>query len=198
MWEELMNQDRAEGGADKSHLIGIWLVFLLRSWAATVEMFLHWGGGRRWPGMFGLGGMILLFFFGLLYPGRDIRPVLGYLAAYVVACLFTRTAGHWGSWRGQHEYGWYTGRPWLLKLVPWVGELRFKQFVEPVLVYVAAMLVIPWSEPLGAYLLGAALSLFLTVNAAELGERKRALDMYDAAMLQRQLAGRFREIEGRW
>lgn len=188
----------SQSGRDDGRFLGSVFVLLLRSWAATVEVFLHRAPtGRRWPGVFGLGGAALLFFFGALFPRDDIRPLLVHLAVFLLACLWTRSLTAWRTRRGAgREYGWYTGYPRIMRLVPWIGELWVKRFLEPLVVFTAGVFTLPWSEPLGAYWLGAALSLFLTVNSAELEERARAQEMLDQVHLQRRLAERFRELEG--
>jgi hypothetical protein len=192
-----MNHRGPDENEDRSRLLGAWFVFLIRSWAATVEVFLHKAPtGRRWPGLFGLGGAILIFFFGALFPGRDARPLLAYLVAYLMACVWTRSLTAWRSRRGGREYGWYTGRPRLLTLLPFLGELRTKCFAEPIVVLTAAVCVLPWSEPLGAYLLGASLALYVTVVAADTEERVRAEELLDQVCMQRRLAERFRELDG--
>jgi hypothetical protein len=193
-----MDHRSSNPDGDGSRILQFWFVFTLRAWATTLEVFLHRAPtGRRWPGMFAAGGALLILFFGAFFPGRDARPLLVYLVLFLIACGRTRAATAWRSWRrGAHEYGWYTGRPWLLVLCPRLGELRIKRFVEPLAVFVGSYFVIGWNEPLGAYLIGASISLFATVNAAEAREQTRALDMYDNTVLQRQLAERFRRLEG--
>ena len=68
--------------------------------------------------------------------------------------------------------------------------------MEPLLVLVAAWLVMPIDEALGSYLATAAVGTAISVGLARAAERKRLMDMRDAYIEQQNLANRFRD--GHW
>ena len=171
--------------------------------ACSVAVFLRRGFGRRYLAGRAAAVVPLLLTYGALWgggrrhadpdPRRDPGPVLLFLAAFLALCVAARVAGVVRRRRDPHdEHSQYDGRPLLGRVVPFLGEAAVKRFVEPPVVFVAGALTVAWSEPLGVYLIGAAACLLLRAAVAEGWHRRRADDMADSMIEQRQLAERVR------
>lgn len=187
-------QQRQESDGPGFNACLTWMVILLRSLAATLEVFLHSRPGSRYPGLYGALGAVCIFMFGAFFPGQDIRPLLRFLVAYLGMCGWNRLSGLWRRRDKQHSM--YTGRPRLLWIFPRLDEFGVKAVVEPVLVFLIASWCYSWNEPLGSYLVLAALGLFASVSMTEMWERSRAQDLSDATFAQRQLIERVRVMRG--
>jgi hypothetical protein len=67
--------------------------------------------------------------------------------------------------------------------------------VEPVLVFLIGALLTRFTPPLGGYLIVAAIGQFSSNVLADVNVRRRALDMHDAYMDQRDVVERFRDMQ---
>lgn len=165
-----------------------------RTFSMTVEVFLRGGFGSRYLGMHAAGGIVLIPFWSVFWPREDCRPLLGFLFAYLAMCFLARLGMGWRALRGVRSHTRYNGRPRLLRLCPWMDEVRFKKQVEPVLVFTLGVLLLPLSQPLGSFLMVAAFALVVSVHMVDTYGRVRAMDMHDAFLEQRELAERFRRM----
>lgn len=76
--------------------------------------------------------------------------------------------------------------------------MTVKSIIEPAVVFLVGVFMMPVSEPLGSYLMLASSGLLLSVNLLVGYERMRAMDMQDAAIEQRDLAESLRNGRDRW
>jgi hypothetical protein len=173
-----------------------WLVLICRALAVSVEVFLHKGNtfGQRYLGpQVGVAALIL-FFWPAFRPGVDTGPVFGFLIAFLVMCFCARAAILRRGQRGDlTEHSRYTGRPWLMRIAGRTSEAKVKGMLEPLLVWLAAVLTMPLSEALGNYLLLAGFGLLVSVQMTLASERQRVLDMHDAYVDQRNIVEQWRE-----
>lgn len=174
-----------------------WGVVFANSAATSMEVFLHRNFGERYFGMQSALVLLLVPFYSLFWRGYDLRPLLQFLAAYLVMC-FVAQIGILARRRrgGPQVHSQYSGTPHIMRLLPWLSERTVKVIVEPMLLFVIAVMTMSVSEPLGGYLMLCSVALCLTVNLAIGMERKRAIDTNDAYWEQRSTAERFREMRG--
>jgi hypothetical protein len=174
-----------------------WLLFICNSLAVSVEVFLHKGVGSRYIGLQGLAAAAMIFFWGGFWPGQDISPVLIYLALYLLFCFAQRMdALKRLRQGGGQEHSRYTGRPILMRFTGRINEITIKRIVEPALVFLIGILICSANEPLGKYLMLAAVGLLVSVQSTLRFEETRATDMNDAMINQQHAAQRFREMRG--
>lgn len=182
------SSDGAKNGA------GI-LAFIVECFAITVILFLRRRFGQRYVGIQAVAGILLILFFCGLCPRYDARPMMLFLIAYIKAFFYARSGVLYRGWRGNTEHSRYNGWPWLMCIFRSFRETTVKQFIEPPLVLVTGCLFCKLSEPLGAYLIIAAICLFASTSISNAWNRHRLLELNDAVIEQRQLAERFREIQ---
>ena len=141
-----------------------WLAFISRIGSVTVEVFLHSRFGERYIGMEAAAALVLVPVFGLFWPEYDLEPLMQFLGAYLFMCLLARIGMTLRRLRGVREHSRYTGYPHLLRLFPLLPEEAVKRFVEPFFVMCAGMAGRDYNEPLGGYLMFAAVCLFISTN----------------------------------
>lgn len=170
------------------------LLFIPRTLAFSVEVFLHTGMGERYADVQAVAALVLIPFYGGFWPGDDPGPLLVFHALYVVMCLRNRVEGLAGRRRPPGTHSRYTGLPRLLYRFPKHTEADFKLWVEPVLVLGLGALIAIVSPPLGTYLMAAAAGLFISVLASAAIDRQMLLDLNDLIIEQQQRAERFRAM----
>jgi hypothetical protein len=170
------------------------LAFVSRTLATSVEVFLHRGFGERYFGLHSAAVIPAVLVATTIWPGHDPTPLLVFLGAYLTACMAGKAGIAHRRKIGLLEHSYYNGRPFFLKwrLFRNVKERSAKGF-EPFLVFFLGAFVMPLSEPLGAYLMVAALGLLVSLGMAETYERTRQLDMRDALIDQQNAAQRLRD-----
>lgn len=179
-----MESQRDSNAADP-RIAGAWLVFVCRSLAVSLEVFLHGRLGSRYLGLPGFGAAVLLALWTLGWPGYDLLPLLWFAGAYLAMCLLSRL-GVFVRWlRKDIEHSYYTGRPHLLRIFPRWNELVLKRVLEPLLVCAIGIVVAQFNFPLGCYLTTASIGLALSVAITDERARTRALDLRDAIIEQR-------------
>jgi hypothetical protein len=174
-----------------------WVAFLCRAFAAPVEVFLHEPHtfGARYFGINVLAATGILFVWPAFWPGRDPGPVFTFLRLFLVVCILARMASAARRLRaGPQEHSYYTGRPWLMRLVRRQPEVDLKGAAEPVLVWVAALTAYGANEALGTYLSLAGVALLISVRLGVAYEKTRALDIHDALADQRRIAEQWRRM----
>jgi hypothetical protein len=188
-------QQQNQSGAQLKTGLG-WLVFVCRALACSLEVFLHEPSsfGVRYLGMQVLGAAGIMFLYPVLCPQQDPMPLVLYLMCFVGACVVIRIRTLLRNARGGTlEHSYYSGRPWLLRWAPDTAETKIKAGAEPLIVCFIGLMVLSQSQPLGSYLLLAALSLFVSVNAGIGFDRTRMLDMNDAMLDQRRVLDELRD-----
>ncbi len=173
------------------------LAAVTRAWAVSMEVFLHRNMGARYPGLPGAAVLLLVPAWGCFWGGHDLRPLFVFLGAYLVACVCHRIDFLRRSRRiGVTGHSYYNGLPRVWRFVPALPELRVKQVVEPLVVLVVGLGCAVWNRPLGGYLIGGAVSLFVSGGLCELLTRQQAMDLNDDMIDQEILAERVRELRG--
>lgn len=185
-------QPPAQQGRGPSVLQAVWLV--ASAFAVTLEVFLRREMGSRYLDRQAAAAVLLIPGFGLFFPERDLRPLMWFLGAYLLACSVVRARSLRRRFRGEEEHSRYSGWPVVLRLplVRRLREARAKAIAEPLLVWIAGGLTLAASVPLGAYLMTAALCLLLCEGMRRGYDAQRLMDMKDALSDQRRLAERFR------
>jgi len=196
----MFNQQEAPKESFQDVRTGIgWVTFISRIGAVTVEVFLHSRFGERYIGMEAAAALVLIPVFGLFWPDSDLLPLMQFLGVYLFMCLLARIGMTARRLRGDREHSRYTGFPHLLRLFRLLPEEAVKRFVEPFFVMCAGVVSYDFNEPLGGYLMFAAVCLFISTNLDDMWTRTRALDISDAVMEQQVTAQRFREMQNkRW
>jgi hypothetical protein len=77
------------------------LIFICRSLATSVEVFIHRDIGERYLGTQAVAVLFIVPLFGLGREGYDLRLLLGFLPAYLVMCVIARIGMLKRRWRGE-------------------------------------------------------------------------------------------------
>ncbi len=170
------------------------LVFVVRMGAVSVEVFLRRRFGARYVGLQGAAAAMMILLSGCLWPGKDLRPLIGFLGAYLFMCLCVRIDALRRQARGDSEHSRYNGWPRLLRWSAANREQAIKLVVEPIFVALIATLIFQRNQPLGAYLLFAAACLFLSGWIDAMWDRHRAMNLRDAIFEQQQSRHLLREF----
>jgi hypothetical protein len=172
-------------------------LFVCHAWATSVEVFLHRAPGSRYLGLQAAAVLLLVPLNVLFWKHHDIRGLLWFIPVYLMMCIFARI-GMLLRWRrGEFCHSYYSGWPRIMGSKAKCSELTFKRFFEPVLVLAVGYLFYEFGqEPLGAYLMWAAVCLFISVNASAHFHHLQAIDLRDSIIYQERLAERFRKLRG--
>jgi hypothetical protein len=176
----------------------VWWLFWARVGAVSVEVFLHKRFGQRYCRLQAFMVIPLGMFYTWVWEwqGYDIRPLVKFFVAYVIALVIAQIGILIRLRRGDQEHSQYNGWPVILGADKADKERMFKQVVEPLMVLGFGWIVYQSSLPLGAYLMFAAVSLFVMNGLNQLWQRGRIVDMQDAVFEQQATAGGFRERQG--
>ncbi len=174
------------------------VVFVARSMAVTVEVFLHKTDsfGERYLGLQAGASLLAIFFWpAFCEPWHDPEPVLMFLLAYVAMCAAVRARLAIRRKRNLPQpHSRYTGTPRLMRFTGRMNEVKVKCMVEPLFTFAVGGVVLSVSPPLGGYLMVASLGLLISTNLTEGYERERARNMHDAYLEQRRVVDRFRDL----
>ena len=172
------------------------LVVLIRSVAASVELFLHRRFGVHYVGAYAAPAMLLMTMYSVFWPIDESVPFLLFPVAFFVNCILAQIGVCIRFYRGESEHSRYCGFPRFLRRHLAYREYRVKQFAEPILVGGIGYLACDWNRPLGVYWMFAAVCLYLSTALDRAWQTRQAIVLHDAAIEQHQTAGRFREIHG--
>lgn len=169
-------------------------LFVCHAWATSVEVFLHQAPGNRYLGLQAAFVLLLVPFNVLFWEHYDVRGLLYFIPAYLLMCVIARI-GMLQRWRrGESCHSFYSGWPRLMTPRAKCSELTCKRLLEPVLVLSLGYLIYSLGQqPLGAYLMWAAVCLCISVNASARCHDLMAIELQDSIIAQGQLAERFRE-----
>lgn len=173
------------------------VAFLLSSISVTVEVFLRRRMGERSIGVRGLVGFVMLFVFGIFFPGENLVPLFLFMWAFAAMCTVQRARALLRRWRGVHGHSRYDGEPRIAALLPNWDELRLKRTGEPVVLAAIGFLALACNRPLGMWLLIAAAATAITVRLLEQAERRRMMDLGDAMIEQEVRSERLRTMRER-
>lgn len=189
-----MNQTPETNRGNEYAYAGALFTLIARSFAATVEVFLHRSDsfGERYAGMQVAVGLLLIFLFPVFWEGHSPAGILLFLPAYLIMLCNVRLRS-WIRLRrgGSRPHSTYSGAPYLMRFTR-MDEERLKCSVEPMLVMLTGVLVTAIDPPLGSYLIVAGLALGASNGMALQGERRRAIELNDSYLEQRGVVERFR------
>ena len=195
----MQQQHQVPGTGQRIRSTVSWLLFICRALAVSVEVFLHRSRsfGARYVGTQAAVAAVIIFCFPAFFERHDPRPMMWFLAAFLWMCLMAR-AGTVARQRGgePEEHSYYTGRPRLMRVFRRIPEVNLKSVTEPFLVFVAGLVAHEMNEPLGTYLMFAAVALLVSVKLSVRYERVRALDMNDSLLEQRRVTDQWRDMRG--
>lgn len=171
-----------------------WWLFLTQVGAVSVEVFLHKRFGSRYCRLQALMVVPLGIAYAWMwnFNGYDIRPLMYFFVAYVVALLYAQIGILVRLRRGDQVHSMYNGFPTMLKPSQAHRERTVKLWAEPLLVGGVGLLLHEINEPLGWYLLFATASLIVCNIQMVLWQRRQVVDLQDAVIEQTQVAGTFR------
>ena len=170
--------------------------FVVQAWATSLEVFLHRQFGERYLGVQAAAILILVPVYCLAWPRYDLQPMMAFLLFYLLLCVVHRIGGVARRLRGLHCHSYYTGWPHLMLFLRRSNEVTVKRFVEPLVVLGIGCWIRDGNPPLGTYLIGGSLCVFLAVTLSEQESRQRALDLNDAVIDQQDVTERFRTMRG--
>ncbi|MCB9918575.1 MAG: hypothetical protein H6832_09245 [Planctomycetes bacterium] len=176
-----------------------WLGFACQVLEVSVAVFLRRGFGARYFGGAAAAVIPAVLLYSLAWEGHDITGLLVFLALFIMALLKARIGSAFAERRGRVCHSYYSGTPTLCSWPVFrgrLGEGTAKGLVEPLCVALIGAALMSTSEPLGFYLVIAAVGLMCSVSLAAAYERRRLMDMKDAYIAQRYDAERFRA--GKW
>ncbi|MBL8880928.1 MAG: hypothetical protein JNG88_17580 [Phycisphaerales bacterium] len=159
-----------------------------------LEVLLRHRFGRDYFGLQTLLGFVSLCAWAALWPGRNGLPLLCLTGLYLLLTMFHRIAAVFRSERGHATHSRYTGTPYLRRIVSCFSEITIKQYVEPIVGLLTGILLLPWDEPVGSYLMFSSFCLMCSVAEDVKAEKRRAQDMYDAYVEQQAVLERFRAM----
>jgi hypothetical protein len=195
----MFNQQETQSGPFEDARAGLnVMTFVARVGAVSMEVFLHSQIGCRYLGLQAVAVVVLIPFFGLMWPEEDQGPLMLLLLAYLMMCAMARLGSLSRRMRGIREHSRYTGLPHLVRYFPRIPEESVKRFVEPILVAVAGACAADFNAPLEHYLYFAAGCLFVSANLDDLWLRGQSTDLSDAVIEQQLSAERFRQMQARW
>lgn len=196
--EIIMNQEPSPSSREVFATFVGWFLVVCQALALSVEVFLHRSRtfGLRYFGIQAGVAVLIIFVYTAFWPHHDARPLLGFLGAFLVMGMLARLGSSSRRRPGDVRHSFYSGYPRIMRFTGRCSELTVKRGFEPAIVFGIGVFTLSSSEPLGSYLMLAAVGLLVSVHMGAEYERRRALDMYDAYIEQRNLAERFRDLRG--
>lgn len=193
-----MNQEQTPDHRNGFRNFVGWIVFVARSLAVSVELFLHRTDsfGERYLGLQTTGALVLIFSWPVFCePIHDPRPMLVFLLAFVAMCIAVRARCALRRRRNLPQpHTRYNGTPRLMRFAGRMDEVKVKCMVEPFFTCAVGGVMLAVSPPLGGYLMIAGLGLMLSNSLMEGYERERARNMHDAYLDQRRAVDRLHDL----
>ena len=173
------------------------LVFVAQVLAAPVEVVLRTRFGARYFGTPAFCGLMVVPMWMVFWPGEDPGWLMCFWLLSLVMQLRARMESVVMVARGDFVHSRYNGWPRLAKFFSRSSERTLKGGLEPLVVILTGILLMPLSQPLGSYLVVAGIALALIHSIIESASRVQALELHDSFIEQEQLSGRFRGMCGR-
>jgi len=176
-----------------------WFALLCQVLETSVIVFLRRGFGCRYLGGQAAAVIPVVFVYYLFCKGQDIRPLFCFLGLFLLACLKARIGTLLAERRGDVVHSYYSGTPSVMQWPVFRGRLSestAKRLVDPLSVLLLGIACLPYSEPLGSYLMVAAGACWISVMLATGYQKERVLNARDAYISQRDDAEQFRR--GNW
>lgn len=174
-----------------------WATFVMRTWATSLEVFMHQNIGPRYLAGQALAVLLLIPLYAGFWRGYDLRYMYGYWLLYIPACMLSRRKSKVFAQFGRQCHSMYNGWPWLLQAKAKISELQMKQYYEPAMVFITGFSLYGYiNDPLGMYLMIGSACLFLSVGMSVVTSRHQAMDLNDLAIEQELTAERLRGLRG--
>lgn len=187
----MLNDQPALGPREKAMQVLGLLAVACQILAVSVEVILHRRMGRRALGFPALVATFAILFWGLLFPGEDLTPLLRFWEVFLAGCVVNRLFR-----APPQEHGLYTGQPWLSLVFRRTDEARLKGVLEPALVFFAGVFLYPVSHSLGTYLMTACFGLAGSITLSEMALKAKVEHLHDARLEQEQVAREFERLHG--
>ncbi|MFO0942068.1 MAG: hypothetical protein U0930_15120 [Pirellulales bacterium] len=173
------------------------LLFVLRIWATSVEVFLHRDMGSRYLGFNAVGVFFLVpIYWSFKWPHHNVEPMLLFLLAYLAMVLVTRASVLRRAVSGEICHSFYNGFPRLLaQNATEREEAVAKRYAEPITLIGFGYLTATLCEPLGWYVMIAGVSMLVLGILSNLSTQMQVTNLRDAMIEQRYMAEQFRK---RW
>ncbi len=191
-----MHNPSSQGPQGAGRLTFAEILFIPRTLAFSVEVFLHTRMGERYADVQAVAVLVLIPFYAILWEGRGVRALFAFLLAYVAMCARNRVEGLLRRGQMPACHSRYTGVPRLMGQLPGRTELQVKQYAEPGLVFLLGGATCTITAPLGVYLMLAAGGLFVSVLSSGAVDRQHLLDLNDLMIENQERAERFRAMRG--
>ena len=172
------------------------LSFLFRMLEASVIVFTRARFGERYLGVPGLCVVPAVLVYTTFWQGYDLEPLMVYLGLWGLAYFCAHADIAERRKKGKLEHSQYSGFPWFLGSDT-RSERAAKLFYEPGLLFVIAVVVASYDQPLGGWLMWGTVGAFFSSAMADLGQRRRMTDVRDAYIEQSMVARQFRDEQRR-
>jgi hypothetical protein len=174
------------------------VLWVIRVWALSLEMFLHRNLGVRYMGFQAGLALLLMSLYSVFWPGYDLRAFSWFMFLYLAMWIKARFENAAARRRGEVYHSRYTGWPSVVGPKAKFSEITAKRYVEPgfILAFGLMLRELLGEQPLGTYLIMGAVCLFLSVQLGSVVEGVRQMDLSDAVIEQEFTAERFRETRG--
>lgn len=171
------------------------VMWIIRIWAVSLEMFLHRNLGERYLGLQAGLALLLMSFYSLYWQGYDARAFIWFMVLYLAMWVKARWENSAARRRGEVYHSRYTGWPSVVGPKTKFSERTAKRYVEPGFVLAFGLTLRGfWGEmPLGTYLVIGSVFLFLSVQLSATVTRAQEMDLNDAVIEQEYIAEQFRE-----
>jgi hypothetical protein len=173
------------------------VVLVLLAMTMSIEVFLHRRFGSRYFGLQSLIALLGIPTWILLWPEERVEPLLVFWGLFIAMTLRARAECAVMAARGTVAHSRHSGTSRLTRVFRRTPEWKLKGALEPILVFFTGILLLPVSQPLGSYLMCAALAMFVSYGVSDSVGRARATDMNDALIEQELHAARCRDLRDR-
>jgi hypothetical protein len=174
---------------------GVHLFVLVASvLARPVEVILRRRFGSRY---FGVPSLLALFAvpgWMAFWPGESPMAIWWFEGLFVLAQLGARVEQLRMVATNDVVHTRYNGWPRLAAIFRKADEATLKGAIEPVLVILTGLFLMPVSEPLGSYLMTSGLCLAFIESVIRSVDRARALEINDTLIEQQNAMDRFRAL----
>jgi hypothetical protein len=199
MWQlraevEAMQQNEPQESFAREKQAANVVLFVLMAVAMSLEVFFRRRFGPRYFGLHTVVALLGIPLWMLLWPRESASALLVFWALFVIMILRARVESFF---RGQGEHSRFNGYPWLALILKRTPEWQIKGGAEPLLAFLMGVLLLPLSQPLGSYLMFAALALGACQAITRSVQLARARDLNDALIEQQLNMERFHELRDR-
>lgn len=171
-------------------------MFIARTLGCSVVVFLRRNFGERYLGGPAVCVLVAVPLFVTAWPGHDVRPLMWFMPVYLYACFLHRTVILRRKRRGVVVHSFYGGDSLLRRFFPHVSESTMRRGLEPLSALLAGVFLMPLSEPLGSYIMLAAIGLYISECVTDITQREHVQRMHDAYAEQQFYTEQFRRNQG--